>query len=238
MKEIFDTYIENVFADGGQAIFKLKQFENNYRHLFPLNSGAVLLDIGIGRGEMLSCMKKWGYTNFYGVDISPSTVSFCTSLGLPCKQVEDTSFWLRGKEKTFDLITLLDVLEHIKKEDIVPFLQALKGSLKPGGILIVQVPNMQAPDSQLHRYNDFTHEVGFIENSLRQILQVAGFSNCSIHGFEDSVSLRIREKVRLILRRLVWSCVRLLRKINGNLSPEILYPVFYAVVTKESSDKS
>jgi 2-polyprenyl-3-methyl-5-hydroxy-6-metoxy-1,4-benzoquinol methylase len=238
MKEIFDTYIENIFGDGGQAIFKLQQFANNYRQLFPLTSDAVLLDIGIGRGEMLSCMKKWGYTNFCGVDISPSTVSFCSSLGLPCKQVEDTSSWLRGNEKTFDLITLLDVLEHIKKEEIVPFLKALKGSLKPGGMLIVQVPNMQAPDSQLHRYNDFTHEVGFIENSLRQTLQVSGFSNCSIYGFEDSVSLKIREKVRLILRQLFWSYVRLLRKINGNLSPEILYPVFYAVAIKENDDNS
>jgi cyclopropane fatty-acyl-phospholipid synthase-like methyltransferase len=145
---------------------------------------------------------------------------------------------LRGNEKTFDLITLLDVLEHIKKEEIVPFLKALKGSLKPGGMLIVQVPNMQAPDSQLHRYNDFTHEVGFIENSLRQTLQVSGFSNCSIYGFEDSVSLKIREKVRLILRQLFWSYVRLLRKINGNLSPEILYPVFYAVAIKENDDNS
>jgi hypothetical protein len=96
---------------------------------------------------------------------------------------------------------------------------------------------MQAPDSQLHRYNDFTHEIGFIENSLRQTLQVAGFSNCSIHGFEDSISVKIREKVRLVLRHLVWSYVRLLRKINGNLSPEILYPVFYAVAINESDDK-
>jgi SAM-dependent methyltransferase len=237
MKEVFDNYIENVFGVGGQALFKLQQFENNYRPLFPSNSDAALLDIGIGRGEMLSCMKKWGYTNFRGVDISPSTVAFCSSLGLPCEQVEDTTTWLRENVKSFDFITLLDVLEHIKKEEIVSFLKTLKGALKPDGVLIVQVPNMQAPDSQLHRYNDFTHEVGFVENSLRQTLQVAGFSSISLHGFEDSISLATREKIRLVLRPLFWSCVRMLRKLNGNLSPKILYPVFYAVAIKENGEQ-
>jgi len=58
-----------------------------------------------------------------------------------------------------------------------------------------------------------------------------------MHGFEDSVSLKVREKVRLVLRSLFWSCVRLLRKINGNLSPSILHPVFYAVAIKSSDDK-
>lgn len=233
MKEIFDTYVENVFGNGGQALFKLRQFENNYRHFFPSNSAAALLDIGIGRGEMLSCMKNWGYTNFFGIDISPSTIAFCSSLGLPCEQIENTASWLKGNKKSFDLITLLDVLEHIKKDEIVPLLKTVIDSLKPGGVLIVQVPNMQSPDSQLHRYNDFTHEVGFIENSLRQILQVSGYSKISIQGFEDSVSPKVREKVRIGLRGLFWMYVRFLRKLNGNLSPEILYPVFYAVAFKE-----
>lgn len=237
MKEIFDTYIDNIFGEGGQAIFKLRQFEINYRHLFPADSKAALLDIGIGRGEMLSCMKNWGYTNFRGVDISPSTVAFCSSLDLPCEQVEDTTSWLKENEKSFDLITILDVLEHVKKEDAIALLKALNGSLKPGGVLIVQVPNMQAPDSQLHRYNDLTHEVGFIENSLRQVLHVAGFSAITIKGFEDSVSPTVREKVRLVLRRWFWSIVRLSRRINGNLDPAILYPVFYAVAVKGGGDK-
>lgn len=237
MKEIFDTYVENAFEKSGQAAFKLRQFENNYRNIFPSNPDAVLLDIGIGRGEMLSCMKKWGYTNFRGVDISPSTVAFCSSLGLPCEQVDETAAWLRENENSFDLVTMLDVLEHVKKNEIVPFLKALNNSLRPGGIVIVQVPNMQAPDSQLHRYNDLTHEVGFIEHSLRQTLQVAGFTSVSVTGFEDSVSPTAREKVRLVLRRMFWFYVRLSRRINGNLNPAIICPVFYAVASKGSAAK-
>ncbi|CAG0933549.1 hypothetical protein RHDC3_02613 [Rhodocyclaceae bacterium] len=229
MKEFFDDYVQTVFGENAQAAFKFRQFERNYRRFFPARTDAPLLDIGIGRGEMLSSMKNWGYADYRGIDISPSTIAFCSSLGLPCERVEDTAAWLREHPGSFDMITLLDVLEHVPKAGTIPFLTALRGALAPGGTLIVQVPNMQAPDSQLHRYNDFTHEAGFTENSLRQVLLTAGFSAVSLHGFEDSVAQTLREKVRLMLRPLYWRLVRLTRKLNGNLSPAILHPVFYAV---------
>ena len=233
MKDIFDTYVANAFGDGGQDSGKLRQFEMNYRRILPSDFDADLLDIGIGRGEMLTCMRNWGYTRFRGIDISPSTIAFCSSIGLPCEQVADTTSWLQEHVESFDCITLLDVLEHIPKEQTIPLLRALKDSLRGNGVAIVQVPNMQAPDSQLHRYNCFTHEVGYIEHSLRQVLQVAGFSTIAFGGFEDSVSHSVRGRARLVLRRLLWSLVRFLRRVNGNLNPAILHPVFYALAVKQ-----
>src|SRR5579872_4218321 len=41
-------------------------------------------------------------------------------------------------------------------------------------ILVVQVPNSQARDAQLHRYNDLTHVFAFGEHSLNQVFQAAG----------------------------------------------------------------
>lgn len=233
MKDIFDTYIDNAFGKREQAVFKFDDFEYNYRKFFPSNAAAKLLDIGIGRGEMLSCMKEWGYADYLGVDISPSTVSFCTSIGLNCHLVEDTVQWLTdGRESTYDVITLLDVLEHIRKEDVIPFLRGLYKALAPGGKIIIQLPNMQAPDAQLHRYNDFTHEVGFIENSLRQVLISAGMANFELHGFEDAYRRNFKTRVRFHLRNSYWRCIRLLRKVNANLNPLILNPIFFAVVHK------
>jgi len=63
MQEIFDSYVENSFGEEKQAVFKFKQFEINYKEYFPVNQDARVLDIGIGRGEMLSCYEKWGYKN-------------------------------------------------------------------------------------------------------------------------------------------------------------------------------
>ena len=190
MKEVFDNYIENAFGEYQQAEFKFKQFEVNYLKHFPsARKNEPVLDIGIGRGEMLTCFKNWGYTNYLGIDISPSTVSFCKSIGLNCSLVNDTVWYLEDHKDTYVVITLLDVLEHFNKKDAIPLLVAIKSALKAGGVLIfIQVPNLQAPDGHLHRYNDITHEIGFIEHSLAQVLIVAGFTDFKFQGFEDFVS--------------------------------------------------
>jgi 2-polyprenyl-3-methyl-5-hydroxy-6-metoxy-1,4-benzoquinol methylase len=232
MKEIFDDYVNNSFGSETQAEFKIKQFEYNYRKYFPENLKAKVLDIGIGRGEMLTCMKKWGYQDYLGIDISPSTVSFCKSLKLNCELVDDSQHYLIEHEKQFSVITLLDVLEHIKKEEVVSFLKALRGALKPDGVLIIQIPNSQSPDFQLHRYNDITHEVGYIEHSLAQVLIAAGFQRFCFTGFEDLFVNNLRDLLRKICRSIHWFIVRLLRAVDGNLNPRILNPVLCSIVRK------
>ncbi len=232
MKEVFDSYIDNAFGEYKQAHFKIRQFEINYRKFFPVDKKAAVLDIGIGRGEMLSCMKNWGYENYLGIDISLSTIRFCKSINLNCELVDDPIKWLCVNNERFELITLLDVLEHVKKEETISFLRALYVSLRHSGILIIQVPNLQAPDGQLHRYNDITHEVGYIEHSLKQVLVATGFKNLHFYGFEDIVHTGCKTHVRYILRFLLWKWIRFMRIVNGNLNPKILNPVFFALVVK------
>ena len=233
MKPIYDRYIETAFDGCAQADFKLVQFERNYRPFFPVDQSQPLLDIGIGRGEMLSCMKSWGYTNHLGIDISPSAVKHCVDLGLQCELVTDTVNWLQAHPGGWALITLLDVLEHFRKEDLLEFLAAARMALSPGGLLIIQVPNLQSPEGFLHRYYDLTHEIGFTEHSLMQLLLVARFGSARFYSFEDSIDSGWKERCRLLLRYFYRSWVRFSRKINGNLNPAIISPIMFVVVSKE-----
>lgn len=232
MKDIFDKYVETSLGEKEQAKFKFKQFEFNYKKFFPENSDAKVLDIGIGRGEMLSCMKNWDYEDYLGIDISKSTVEFCSSINLNCMLVSNTIEWLSNHPKTFDVITILDVIEHFKKEDTLNLLKALKGALRDNGVLIIQTPNMQAVDGQLHRYNDFTHEFGYTEHSLKQILDTVDFNNIEIFGFEENVFGGFRAFKRNFNRSIIWKITRFNRRMTGNLNPKILHPVFYAKVRK------
>ncbi len=233
MKDLFDNYLENTFGQYKQAEFKFQQFQKNYEKFFPSKKSANLLDIGIGRGEMLTCMKKWGYTEYLGIDISPSIVNYCKALGLNCVLVNDTIKWLSDKDAVFDVITILDVLEHFKKEDVIPLLNKIYKGTKLGGKIIIQVPNMQAPDSQLHRYNDFTHEIGFVEHSLRQVLLTAGITNFSFYGFEEIIGNDLKTRIKIIIRSLYWKYCRFIRRMNTNLDPSILNPIFFVVAIKE-----
>ena len=233
LKPFFDRYIETAFDGNAQAEHKFVQFERNYRSFFPADKSLPLLDIGIGRGEMLSCMKAWGYAGYKGVDISPSAVNHCAKLDLNCELVPDTVAWLHSVPNQWHLITLLDVLEHFRKEDLLDFLAAVRLALAPGGKLTIHVPNLQSPNGYLHRYNDLTHEVGFTEHSLIQLLAVAGFGPAEIHSFEESISSEWKEYCRLSLRYFYRAGVRLARKVHGNLNPTIISPIMFVVVAKE-----
>jgi len=232
MKEIFDRYLEYTFGEAKQAHFKFKQFAYNYRRFLPKIKKVALLDVGPGRGEMLTLMRRWGYRDSIGVDISPSIVKFCRAQGLNCLLVKDTISWLSHHKGKFAFISALDVVEHLPKSQTIPLLQALRAALAPGGTLLIQMPNMQAVDSPIHRYHDFTHEVGFTEASLAQVLRAAGFEKFAFGGFEELVLGGFKEKIVKALRFINWRKVRFFRVINGNVNCRILNPVFYAVAKR------
>lgn len=232
MKEVFENYIENSFDGGSQAVFKFKEFEHNYRKFFPVEKDSHVLDIGVGRGEMLSCFRDWGYHNNLGIDISQSCIDFCKNLKLNCQLVSSASSYLKENKAKFQLITMLDVLEHIPKNELVSTLTDIFAALAPGGVLIVQVPNLQAPDSNLHMYNDITHVNGFVEHSLRQVLLSAGFSKLHFNGYEHLIEKKIKVYFLKIMRKLYWQVCRLQRRVTGNLNPEIMNPVFLCIAKK------
>jgi len=231
MKQVFDRYVETSFDGSAQATFKFTQFERNYRRYFPEDRSSRVLDIGIGRGEMLTCMKNWGYQEKV-VDISPSTVAHCLKLGLDCELTDDTVAWLSARAGQFHLVTCLDVLEHVPSSQVVGFLAAVRDSLTVNGIVIVQVPNLQSPFGYLHHFNDLTHVTGFVEHSLSQALLAAGFGVFDFHGFEESCGNGYRPMVRKLLRSAYWRGIRALRRLNSNPDPRILNPVMYALVRR------
>lgn len=232
MEELFNTYIENAFGDFKQAEFKFEQFDFNYREFFPRDKNAKLLDIGIGRGEMLSFFRNLGYVNYLGIDISRSCVDFCRSLGLNVELVDSIISFIKDKSETYDLITMIDVLEHIPKDEIIPILKAINNSLKSDGTFIIQVPNLNSPEGFLHMFNDFSHLNGFNEHSLSQVLIAAGFKYIYFKPFETIIGNSIKRRIRRCLRELVYVKYKIERRITSNLSYSIMTPVFFAVVKK------
>jgi hypothetical protein len=74
-----------------------------------------------------------------------------------------------------------DVLEHIPKDRIVLLMELVRSRLLPGGVLIAKTINAANPILGAHsRYNDFTHELSWTEESLRQVLRQAGFSTVEV----------------------------------------------------------
>jgi 2-polyprenyl-3-methyl-5-hydroxy-6-metoxy-1,4-benzoquinol methylase len=203
--ELFKDYFDSAYKHGN--IFSKQQydkasesFESRYSDVMPRDKQANILDLGAGGGQFLYYLRKKGYSNYMGIDISAQQVEFCKK-NVTDRVLEADAFqFLKGKQVTYDAIVANDVLEHIRKEDLPALLNMVKSCLKKKGVFIARVPNMSNPFSLNSRYCDFTHETGFTPRSLYQVLWLSGFRDIAILPPEK---IRVRSLRNLVRRSLV-----------------------------------
>ena len=235
LQKIIDNYLNHAFViDESVIAYKKRRFDHNFRAFLPENFDARMLDIGPGLGEFLSLWKDKGYHNIEGIDISSSVVDFCNSHDLRCSLVQSSQQWLQAHPNTYDMISLLDVMEHLPKRDLEEYVSLLYASLKEGGLAVVMVPNAHASEGFLHRYNDITHEIGFTPHVMTQLLSSTDFSAYQIFPFEeycesDPSINRIRQ-----VRNAYWRLIKTSRRLTHNIESDIITPEFFAVMVKGS----
>ena len=134
-------------------------------------AAAEVLDIGCNKGYLLAVLAGSGYQRLNGIDLSPVDVEQAGRV-VPTAQVRcvDAFAYLGERSGRFDIIFIKAVVEHVPKAETLPLLEAIHRALKPGGVVLVDVPNMDWLFAQHERYMDFTHEAGFTRESLMQVM--------------------------------------------------------------------
>lgn len=143
----------------------------------PTDRSASILDIGCGFGFALRALRNAGYRNVSGLETSAQQADVAARAGFNVTVVDDTEKFLSENPRDYDLILLLDVLEHVPVANQISLLSAICKSLRPGSRLILTVPNANSPLASRWRYNDFTHASCFTEHSINFVLLNAGFGN-------------------------------------------------------------
>lgn len=131
--------------------------------------GLRLLDVGCGTGGVLADLDQ--RTRTVGVDRSPLALAYCRERGV-ARVVCASGDRLPFAAASFDLVLLLDVLEHCPDETVV--LGGVRGLLRPGGTVLVSVPAFDflwsAHDRRLQHVRRYT------ARRLRRALERAGFA--------------------------------------------------------------
>ncbi|HEY9585283.1 MAG TPA: class I SAM-dependent methyltransferase [Candidatus Paceibacterota bacterium] len=94
-----------------------------------------LADVGCGTGALSTELERYG--QYVGIDMSPQAVEFCKSRGARDVRI-GTAEATGCTSNTFDVVTCLDVLEHIP--DDTKGIAEIHRILKLGGIAIIFVP--------------------------------------------------------------------------------------------------
>lgn len=168
-------------------------------HLPSDNKAAKIMDLGCGPGSIVWWLREGGYADVAGIDISQEQVDIARGLGLSSVVQGDIFEFLRIEGAEYDVLFARDVLEHLDKESAYHFVKLSLARLKPGGRLILQVPNAESPFFGRIRYGDFTHELAFTPSSVAQIGYAVGFDKIQVFPIRP-----VPIGVRSAIRRFFW----------------------------------
>jgi 2-polyprenyl-3-methyl-5-hydroxy-6-metoxy-1,4-benzoquinol methylase len=148
-----------------------------------LTSGARILDVGCGRGVILGALAERGF-EAHGLEISAEAargVDPRAEIRI-AENLKDAEY----RTASFDQVIIWHVLEHVN--DPAGTLREAHRILKPGGRLVVAVPNFSSLQARCTGAAWFhldlpRHVYHFPLSALRQLLTQTGFHVRSVHHF-------------------------------------------------------
>jgi SAM-dependent methyltransferase len=143
------------------------------RQSLPRGGGVQILDAGCGTGINLEYLAEFG--DVVGADSSEEAIEFCRKRG-NASVVRTDLCDLEWKDDHFDLVTALDVIEHIDRDDLA--VRELVRVTKPGGHLLVTVPAFPGLWSEHDEINH--HRRRYRADTVRDLLRK---NDCDIVKF-------------------------------------------------------
>jgi 2-polyprenyl-3-methyl-5-hydroxy-6-metoxy-1,4-benzoquinol methylase len=104
-----------------------------------------VLDIGCGEGRFLGLLCS--NIRKVGVDLSPRPIKFAQAFH---PNLEFYSIDANELKEVFDVVTAIEVLEHVPDEEVTNFLKTLEKRTNKNGHIIISVPTIVLPTSKKH----------------------------------------------------------------------------------------
>jgi methionine biosynthesis protein MetW len=101
-----------------------------------IDSGASVLDLGCGDGELLSQLIREKQVRAQGIELSQQAIHSCVAAGLSVFQEDIDTGLAEYADKSFDYVILNQTFQQVKKPDFV-----LQEALRVGKRVIVGFPN-------------------------------------------------------------------------------------------------
>ena len=176
-------------------------------------AGKDVCEIGFGNGAVLAYLGSTGYRVF-GVEVQEELVLRASSHGATAVTgIDQFSSDLR-----FDLILLVDVLEHIDQPEIPGFLASIKARLKPEGKIVARFPNGDSPFGLKNQNGDVTHVTVIGSKKLGYFARRAGLDVVYLGpeplplaggSFSKQVKKSVSIPLRYIARKLLTTLLTL-----------------------------
>lgn len=157
-----------------------------------LSDGALFLDIGCGRGRILKRLADRGLQGV-GIDLQDICLDICR------KRLAGTEIELKKSlddvaGRSFDLIIMSSVLEHIKEDQ--EYLHTISNLLNPGGFFLFTVPG----DMRLYGKRDIAYG-HYRRYEKQELIDKLGAADLHLHTLWSYGINTISRIYRLIIDR-------------------------------------
>lgn len=208
-------------------------------------AGTRCVDVGCGDGRGAGAWLTARRCEYVGLDVSQNAVDLAGQLGLDARLIGDAAE-LPLESDQFDVAICIEVLEHVFQPKLAA--AELLRVLKPGGVVIVTVPNvaywmrrlafalagkwdpMGDDLSSVEPWRD-PHIRFFTAGALRKMLELVGFVDVGVGGHAGG-----------FLRDLPWLGSRVEGETSGTYKraqqrlPALLALRLHAVAVKPEAD--
>ena len=153
----------------------------HYLERAGLAPGARVLDVGAGPGRLVEALSAAGY-DVAGIDPSRRSVAFAHQAGRAVTRRD----LFEHTDTDLDAAVLWHVLEHL--DDPAAALAAVRSWLRPGGLILVGVPNLASTQAEIGgegwlHFDAPRHRLHFTADGARRLLMRSGFDVLRTHHF-------------------------------------------------------
>lgn len=180
-----------------------RYFRREILPLLDVGKKASIVDLGCGTGSLVSMLQDEGFEDVRGVDVSEGQLKVAEKMGVKGLVKDDITQFLEKNPDQFDLITGIDIIEHLSKDELVKLLKVIQKALKPDGQVVFRTPNADAPLTSVYGRADFTHETHLNKSSAIQVMRAVGYHK--IHVGPGLVF--IENPLKELLRKFAWKMV-------------------------------
>lgn len=179
-------------------------YARHLRDWLPGDLNHPWLDLGCGQGQLMELAhRSLGYLHVSGVDLSPEMAAQARHRGYEVFETDVLSALVGFPRDSTGVISCFDIIEHMSKDEGFRLMQLAFVALRPGGVLLLKLPNAYSPMGFGITANDLTHEAAYTEATILQMGTLAGFTQGEArevgplpHGLKSS------------LRWLLWKLLR------------------------------
>jgi SAM-dependent methyltransferase len=110
-----------------------------------------IADIGCGDGRLLSeISKRIKGVQVTGIDYSNRAIALANALNPGLEFISRDISELANEGRRYDIVTLIEVLEHVPPESRKEFVTSLSKLVNPEGLIIISVPHLNRPPDERH----------------------------------------------------------------------------------------